>query len=148
LLITGPPGLTDNSQAEYMMSQLIASFSASQKDSQSYPLYQSDQNDNHKKTLNDMFTSKTKLKISGDKMNPGKSCQHLFENNPNSKSGYYFIDPAQNGEPINVYCDITNQTSQTCIDPAQNTYNYYRISSNYDDIKKVKIFQTAIVLNS
>ncbi len=130
----GPPGPVDTSQSEYaaMMSQMLASLSANQRDSQNYQLYQSDQNKDRLKkiSLNDINVKKI-----SEKLSRGKTCQDIIDKNPDTKSGYYFIDPAANGEPISVFCNMTS--GQTCIEPAQNLHNYLLSSIENNDKNKV-----------
>jgi hypothetical protein len=139
-ILIGPPGPVDSSQAEYasMMSQMLASLSANQRDSQSYALYQSDQSNNQSrenKPLKNILLNQINTRKIGDKINPAKSCEQIIENYPETKSGYYFIDPAQNGEPIHVFCN--SSSGQTCIEPAQIFYNVSLTSIHNDDKEKV-----------
>ena len=38
----------------------------------------------------------------------GHSCQHIRDSGRSKGDGEYWIDPEKNGNPLKVYCDMTN----------------------------------------
>lgn len=39
---------------------------------------------------------------------PGHSCKHIRDSGSSRGDGEYWIDPEKNGNPLKVYCDMTN----------------------------------------